>query len=429
MSNGGISLEIKACNEIRRKKKVIIEKNRFSMYSEDSINFINLQDKRSFLLKIYFTGGGTAGHVFPALAVCEQWLAQTQQEPKEILWIGSSKGIEKEIVNRFGLSFKSISCGKLRRYFSLQNFFDFFKVGIGFLQCFFFFLFHRPDFLFSKGGFVSVPPCLAAWLLRIPFITHESDLTPGLATKINGRFASKVLTAYETTISKLPKGVPAKAVGNPVRKEIFEGDAAKGREKAQVPAQLPVVLVLGGSLGAEAINLLIEKVAPLLEGKCFFVHQTGAKNYQPFFSASRITFPFFKEEFPDILASADLVVSRSGAGTLWENAAAGKPAILIPLGKGSSRGDQVVNARFFESQRAAVVINQEDCTPERLASQIEQLLSDKMLQQEMRKGLAQIFYKDSASLIVQEIQEIVVQKRASKSRKMKKLNRRENISG
>ena len=208
-------------------------------------------------MQIAFTGGGTGGHVFPGIAVINA-LENSGIGKDAFVWIGSGKGIEKEIVSRFGYRYRSIPSGKWRRYFSIANFFDLFKIFAGFVKVFFLFLFHRPVLLFSKGGYVSVPPVWAAHLLRIPVLTHESDLTPGLATRLNARFSDKIFVPYEETKNALKKyGAKVVVSGNPVRPEIFRGDAAKGRKISGAPDGVPLILVSGGSQGAAVINAAV----------------------------------------------------------------------------------------------------------------------------------------------------------------------------
>lgn len=354
-------------------------------------------------IRLYFTGGGTGGHVFPGIAVAQEWSRRMGIPMENLLWIGSGKGFERDIISRFHLRYKAICSGKLRRYFSFQNFFDLFKIGFGFFQIFFFFLFKRPDIVFSKGGYVSVPPCLAAKILRIPFITHESDMTPGFATRINSRFAQEVLTAYPETCNMIRKGVLCKAVGNPVRQEMLQGDPLKGREIAKVPEGRPVVLVLGGSLGALGVNRLVDEARKVLGDFCYFIHQTGEKNYSFCEDVNCIKFPFFAEEFPHILACADIVVSRAGAGTLWENMATRKPAILLPLGTESSRGDQIINAHYFEKLGVAIVLNEETVTGELLAERVKALLTNVNLREMMKEKLTGFTKESPAVLICNEI--------------------------
>ncbi len=349
---------------------------------------------------IFFTGGGTGGHLFPGIAVIQKLIATTDFEMENILWIGSGKELERSILGRFEIPYKAIACGKLRRYFSFQNFLDFFKIFWGFLQIFFYMLHHRPRLVFSKGGYVSVAPCLAAKILRIPCITHESDMTPGLATRINSRFVDLVLTAYPQTAQMIRQKTATEVVGNPVREEVTQGDRQRGRTVVGAPESLPVVLVLGGSLGASGLNRLVDEARSQLKGKVFLVHQRGEKDYLPQKDSFGFSVPFFADSFTDVLAAADLVVSRAGAGTLWENAVAGKPAILVPLGKASSRGDQIINAEYFSRLGAAEIMDEANGSGEALAQQILTLLNDSKKQQQMKVALHSIAGKNSAQLAV-----------------------------
>jgi UDP-N-acetylglucosamine--N-acetylmuramyl-(pentapeptide) pyrophosphoryl-undecaprenol N-acetylglucosamine transferase len=217
--------------------------------------------KQSKKIKAVFTGGGTGGHVYPGLAVIEALIESGAYKPSEIAWIGNKKGIERRIIEKAGYNFISIPAGKLRRYFSLKNFTDIFKVIGGVFKSFFVLARLKPDFVFSKGGFVTVPPILAARVLRIRCATHESDATPGLATKINSRFVNMVFTAYDSTAGMISKkdGMQIIVSGNPVRKEIKIGDVEKGRSFAGISDSKKIMLVLGGSLGAKQVNDLIEK--------------------------------------------------------------------------------------------------------------------------------------------------------------------------
>ncbi|MBN2653177.1 MAG: undecaprenyldiphospho-muramoylpentapeptide beta-N-acetylglucosaminyltransferase [Spirochaetales bacterium] len=311
--------------------------------------------KQSKNIKIFFTGGGTGGHVYPGLAVIDSLLEKGICKIDEIGWIGNKHGIEKKIVESRGIAFFSIPAGKLRRYFSLKNFIDIFKVLGGVIKSYFILLRFKPEILFSKGGFVTVPPIFCSKLLKITGITHESDTSLGLATRINSKFASCVMTAYESTAEKVVKrpGLEVVVSGNPVRREILLGDAGKGYEFIGRKPGKKIMLVLGGSLGAVQVNQLIHDNLDQLCQNWFVVHQTGDKNFKEIAHPNYFAAPFFYKELADLYAIADLVVSRAGAGTIWENAICGKPALLIPLGSKNSRGDQVLNAQLFYDNGAA----------------------------------------------------------------------------
>jgi len=337
---------------------------------------------------VIFTGGGTGGHIFPGIAVAEVFKKETGIP---IIWIGSNNGADRSYVCSADIPFYGIPAGKLRRYFSLENFIDVFKIIGGFFASLIILLRLKPSFVFSKGGFVSVPPCLAAWCLKIPVITHECDFSPGLATKINTRFADQIFVSYTKTTDFFPNAVQRKitVTGNPVRMRFYGADARAGKAFIQYSGDKPILFIQGGSLGALQINVLVEQTILFLVKSFFVVHQTGIqhraqgerikkrlKEERPDLSDRYKSFPFIVEQMPDVLAAADLVMSRAGANTIWEAAAAGKPMLLVPLEKGSSRGDQIENADFFTEQGAAITLSAKDATPDALCSILTRLLEN-----------------------------------------------------
>lgn len=333
---------------------------------------------------IVFAGGGTGGHIFPGLAIAE--FLEKKHPELRCVWLGSSRGLDRGIVESAGLTFYGIPSGKLRRYFSVHNVLDLFRIGAGFFVSLYRLWRLRPRLVFSKGGFVSVPPCFAAFLLRIPVITHECDFTPGLATRLNSRVAKMILVSYEETAAYFPEKYRSRIryTGNPVRSEFYAGDPDAGRSYTGcTDPEVPVVFVQGGSLGARQINELLCEIARELCGRCFVVHQTGAGNrndcelLEREIPGSRYrSFEFIRGEMPHVLASADIVVSRAGANSVWECATAGKPMVLIPLDTGSSRGDQIDNARYFENRGAAVVLAGEKATAVNLLNTVRAILDD-----------------------------------------------------
>lgn len=327
---------------------------------------------------IAFTGGGTAGHVFPGIAVAEEL-------GRRALWIGSPNGVEKKLAEDAGMEFRGIPAGKLRRYFSLRNMSDIARIISGVFAAVRILKKEKPAFLFSKGGFVSVPPVVAARLCGIPTYTHESDFDPGLATRINLMFCEKVLVSFPETVEFLPARFRQKAVvtGNPVRRAVYGADPGRGRRYLGCDPQAQVILVLGGSQGSSFINGLIASCLPRLVPHYFVVHQMGAHDYSA--SALRNYFPaaFFSAELPDIIAAADLVICRSGANTLAELAALGKPSLLIPLSRSGSRGDQLRNAEVFRTRGAALVLQEQDATADSLLATVCSLLADPRRLQEM----------------------------------------------
>jgi UDP-N-acetylglucosamine--N-acetylmuramyl-(pentapeptide) pyrophosphoryl-undecaprenol N-acetylglucosamine transferase len=324
---------------------------------------------------ILCTGGGTGGHVFPGLAVAE---ALAERWDGSIGWIGSARGVERDIVRSFGLPFWSIPAGKLRRYISALNLLDALRVFAGLVASVALMIRLRPRLLFSKGGFVSVPPVIAAWLLRIPVFSHESDVDPGLATKINLRFSRTVFIPYESSRRYYPASLQSKLVvsGNPVRRRVLEGSAERGRRFCGFDGGRPVVLFSGGSQGAAQVNEIVAALLPDLTKLADVVHQRG--NHPPPRPNDRhyVSFPFLIDEFPDILAAADLAVARAGAGTIWELATSSTPSVLVPLMYGSSRGDQIRNAEVFSTRGAAVSLIGADAAPEHVGNAITAILTD-----------------------------------------------------
>lgn len=365
-------------------------------------------------VKIVFAGGGTGGHIYPGLAIADELkaLAKNNGTNIEIYWFGNSKGMDRTLVQKSGSAdfFCGIPSGKLRRYFSIQNFFDLFKIIAGFFVSFFKLLVIRPKIVFSKGGFVSVPPCLAARILKIPVFTHECDFTPGLATKLNSRFASKILVSYPETVKYLKKDKQTKAVvtGNPVRPVFYSADAQKGRNflfnEKNADLTKPVLLVLGGSLGAHQLNELVVQNLEWLTGRFNVVHQCGAKDadFVPEKNDSYFPYPFIYEQMPDVIACADVVLSRAGANTIWESAVEGKAAVLVPLCGSGTRGDQVDNARFFEKNGAAFVLAGKEADSENLKIQLEKLL-DKDTRCKMAENAKKLAGGKRASLLIAEL--------------------------
>jgi len=308
----------------------------------------------------------------PNLAVIEEFIKNSRKN--HILYVGERKGVEKEAVEKFAtdndlkhFAYKSIVAGKLRRYFSLQNFVDIFKVPIGVLQSYYAVRKFRPDFVFSKGGFVSVPVVFGAVLYnfgkgsrKIPIVIHESDLVPGLANRIAAKAASHIFVSFEESRKhfKVRKGQVLKVTGNPIRGNVLKGDAARGQKLCGFHRFKPVILTMGGSLGARQINKLVwGKLDDLLK-KYQVVHITGKGNLK--FGLQKEGYKQFEllfDELPDVYALCELVVSRGGANSLAEIAALGKKAVIIPLGTNASRGDQIVNAKHEAAKYGWQVLN------------------------------------------------------------------------
>ncbi len=336
---------------------------------------------------IVFTGGGTAGHVFPAFPV----ISRLKSRGIQVIWIGSSKGVERGWIEKEGLSFYGVPSGKFRRYFSLKNLTDLFRIFGGFVSSLFFLIRQKPSLVFSKGGFVSVPPVAAARLLGIPVYTHESDVDPGLATRLNLKLGASALLTYEETKEFLPASALQRAsvTGNPVRDIIFQGNAAAGRRLAGIAPDdaRPLVLVFGGSQGAREINDLITAVLDDLLQIAAVVHQRGPGNPGIADRPGYMSRTFFAEELPHLLAAADVSVARSGAGSLWELAATGTPALFVPL-RGATRGDQLRNAALAEKAGMSLTLK-ENAGPREFLEQLKQLLLDEECRNTMKKAALQ----------------------------------------
>ena len=320
--------------------------------------------------KIVLTGGGTAGHVTPNLAL----LPHLQNKGYEISYIGSYEGIEKKLIADYDIPYYGISTGKLRRYFDPKNFTDPFRVIKGFAEAKKILKEIKPDVVFSKGGFVSVPVVRAAAALKIPCIIHESDMTPGLANKLCIPVAKKVCCNFPETLNHLPEG-KAVLTGSPIREELSKGNKLAAYEVCGFTANKPVIMVIGGSLGSMAINKAVREALPTLLHDFQVVHICGKEKIDNLLLTTKgyHQFEYLKAELKDIFAMADLVISRAGANAICEILALKKPNLLIPLPAGSSRGDQILNAASFEAQGYSMVISEDDLTKEFLVAKVQEL--------------------------------------------------------
>lgn len=313
--------------------------------------------------KIILTGGGTAGHVTPNLALVDS----LRGAGYEIEYIGSYEGIEKTLTADYGIKYYGIATGKLRRYFDLKNFTDPFRVIKGFFQASKLMKDIKPDVVFSKGGFVSVPVVVAAGRRHIPVIIHESDMTPGLANKISFKYATKICCNFPETVNNLPKD-KAVHTGSPIRKELFSGDKEKARTFCGFKDDKPVIMVMGGSLGALAVNKAVRNILPKLLEDFNVVHLCGKGKLDESFKDTEgyVQFEYISDELKDLFALTSLIISRAGANAICEIAALGIPNILIPLPADASRGDQILNARSFEKQGFSVMMDEHKLTDESL---------------------------------------------------------------
>ncbi|MCD7981059.1 MAG: undecaprenyldiphospho-muramoylpentapeptide beta-N-acetylglucosaminyltransferase [Clostridiales bacterium] len=317
--------------------------------------------------KIILTGGGTAGHVTPNIAL----LPRLRELGYEISYIGSFHGIEKGLIEKEGLPYYEISSGKLRRYFDPKNISDPFKVLKGYAQARHLMFRLKPDIVFSKGGFVSVPVVLAAKHARIPVIIHESDITPGLANRIAIPSATRICCNFPETLEHLPEG-KAIVSGSPIRRELLTGDKGKACTYTGLTPDRPILLIIGGSQGSQVINKAVRSLLPSLLPKLQVIHLCGKGNLDPALAdtAGYVQYEYINEELADLFAAADLVISRAGANAICELQALAKPNILIPLSKAASRGDQILNAKSFEKQGFSYVLEEERLSGETLSEAI-----------------------------------------------------------
>ncbi len=310
--------------------------------------------------KIIMTGGGTAGHVTPNIAL----MPSLQKKGYEISYIGSYEGIEKRLIEEQNIPYYGISSGKLRRYFDPKNFSDPFKVLTGYRQSVKLLRKIQPDVVFSKGGFVSVPVVLAAKHCHIPAIIHESDLTPGLANRIAIRYATKVCCNFPETLGYLPKDKSV-LTGSPIRRELLSGSKERAFSLCRFDDRSkPVILIVGGSSGSRAINTAVRNLLPELIKTYNIIHLCGKGNVDSTLNhvVGYVQFEYANQELADLFALADLVISRAGANAICELLALRKPNILIPLSAQASRGDQILNANSFRSQGFSYVLEEEELT-------------------------------------------------------------------
>ena len=319
---------------------------------------------------ILLTGGGTAGHVTPNIAL----LPDLKAEGYDIHYIGSYEGMEKKLITAQGIHYDGIATGKFRRYLSAKNLTDPFRVIKGFQQAKKLIRDYKPDVVFSKGGFVAVPVVLAAGHYHIPVIIHESDMTPGLANKLSIPSAAKVCCNFPETLSSLPQD-KAVLTGSPIRQELFTGDKEKARAFCGFKEVKPVILIVGGSLGAVAVNNAVRKILPELLKDFQVVHLCGKGKLDEKLTGLNgyVQFEYIQDELKDLFALADVVISRAGANAICELLALRKPNLLIPLSANASRGDQILNARSFEHQGFSMVMEEEELTDEKLLAAVHKL--------------------------------------------------------
>lgn len=351
--------------------------------------------------KIVLTGGGTAGHVTPNIAM----IPKLKELDYEIFYMGSYNGIEKKLIEDFDIPYYGIATGKFRRYFDPKNFSDPFRVLKGVSEAKKYLKAIKPDVVFSKGGFVSVPVVRAAASLKIPCIVHESDMTPGLANKLCIPVAKKVCCNFPETLNNLP-AEKAVLTGSPIREELMKGNREAAYELCGFDTSKPVIMVIGGSQGSAAINQAVRDALPELLEDFQIVHLCGKEKMDNLLLTTKgyKQFEYIKAELKDIFAMADIVISRAGANAINELLALKKPNLLIPLPSTNSRGDQIQNAKSFESQGFSIVVDEDDLTVKLLVEKVQELYFTRMTYIDAMKKSSQ---RDAIGSIADIIEEVV----------------------
>lgn len=347
-------------------------------------------------MKVLFTGGGTLGSVTPLLAVAEAY--RTRYGDTEFSWIGTKRGPESVLVDGFGMPFYAISSGKLRRYVSLKNFTDLFRIVAGFFQSVSLLRRVRPDVVISAGGFVAVPVIWAAGFLKMRVHIHQQDIRPGFANRLCLPFATSVSVAFERSLEDYAKYGPV-WTGNPVRKAIFDGDVHVARQMFGLEEGVPTLLVLGGGTGAVSLNALTVEAAGDITGMAQIVHVTGrGKGGENGSSIPRYhAVDFLTGAMKHAYAAADLVVTRAGMGTLTELAALGKPMIIVPM----PDSHQKENADFFAVHGQVPVFEEVRMDAGEFADRIKAMLSDPEGLRKMSLRMRTLTRPDAAERVVE----------------------------
>lgn len=352
--------------------------------------------------RIVFTGGGTAGHVTPNLPL----ISQFKNEGWDIAYMGSAQGVEQQIIQAINIPFYAISSGKLRRYFSVKNFIDPFKILLGMIQATFFFYRLKPQVVFSKGGFVAFPVVVGAWLNRIPIVAHESDMSPGLANKLSFPFVNKICLNFDAAKKHFKQQSKIEVTGTPIRQQLFLGVKEKGLQLCSFDDKKPCLLVIGGSLGANSLNHCIREALEQLTQQFQVIHLCGRGKIDDSLlnKPGYCQFEYANEELADLFAASSLVISRAGANSLCELLALGKPHILIPLSAQASRGDQIQNARYFEQLGISRVIQDEALNKETLCTAIQEVWTQ---QEDIKRAMGTLNIVSAADKIVAIIKDVI----------------------
>jgi len=365
-------------------------------------------------MKILFTGGGTGGHIFPIIAV----IRELKKEKLDLFYIGPKDEISQIFLSKEGVKIKTILTGKLRRYFDFKTFFqniiDIFKFPIGFLQAFFYIFFLKPDLILSKGGYGSLSPTLAGFLLKKPIFLHESDIISGQANRLLAKFSLKIFVSFLET-----EGLPADKIilaGNPIRRELLSGSKERAKEIFNLTGEKPIILIFGGSQGSQRINHLIFQILPEILMEFELIHQLGSQNFKEFKNSTELKlnnfpelkkyyhpFPFLDEEkLRDAYSVCDLIISRAGSGSIFEISAIGKPSILIPLQE-SAQNHQLKNAQSYAKNGACLVLEEKDLISLILLEKLKKLMAEFQELEKMEKSAKEFARPEAGKLIAQYI--------------------------
>ncbi|WP_100407588.1 undecaprenyldiphospho-muramoylpentapeptide beta-N-acetylglucosaminyltransferase [Bacillus solitudinis] len=349
--------------------------------------------------KIVFTGGGSAGHVTPNIAIINEL-----SKDWDIFYMGSKKGIEKELIQKLSIPYYGINSGKLRRYIDIENLWDMLRVIKGCFEARRILKKLKPNLVFSKGGFVSVPVILAAKSLKIPIYIHESDMTPGLANKISQRFSTKIFTSFEET-SKFFPNHKTKVIGSPIRSEILNGSEEIGRKFLDFDKHSPILTIMGGSLGAKKINEVVRKSLKQLTAKYQVVHLCGKNNFDDELSGypRYKQFEYVHDELSDILAATDLVITRGGSNAIFEFLSLKIPMIIIPLGLNQSRGDQILNAKAFQEKGYSLTLEEEKLNSDTLLEHLNTVYKNR---NEFEQNMKESQKMEALQTLVTEINKV-----------------------
>ncbi len=365
-------------------------------------------------MKILFTGGGTAGHIFPIIAIVRELRKIYRPEYFQFYYIGPKDEFAEVLLLREGIKVKTVLAGKIRRYLGvtsiLQNIVDLFKIPIGVIQSFFYIFFLTPDLIFSKGGYGSIPGVISGWVLWVPIFLHESDILPGAANKFTSRFALEVFVSFPMEKTPFFPSEKMISVGNPIRRDILKGSEEKGEKTFNLTGEKPVILILGGSQGSQRINDLLLLILPEFLQDFEVIHQTGVNNFKSVKAESEVVtnkdllkyyhpIPFLhEEELKNAYQACDLIVSRSGANAIFEIAALAKPSVLIPLPE-AAQNHQVKNAYTFAEKGASLVIEEANLTPHFFLERVKNIFSQPEKIEKMSKAAADFARPHSAKIV------------------------------